>query len=94
MRVIDLSGEQFGQLTGRCYLATGADPDGADARHLQPGEGHYIDPDTGEPMFVIRDNCPLHGHITTPDPAHNPANPRSDAARGEPHTRAHNGEGA
>lgn len=30
MRVIDLSGEQFGQLTGRCYLATGADPERAE----------------------------------------------------------------
>lgn len=57
------------------------------------GEGYALSAKC-EPMFVIRDDCPLHGHITTPDPAHNPANPRSDATPGEPHTRAHNGEGA
>ena len=57
------------------------------------GEGCDIDPATGEPMFVIRADCPLHSdHITVPDPAHNPAEQRSDAAPGEPQTRAHNGE--
>lgn len=59
------------------------------------GDGHHIDRATGEPMFVIRDDCPLHGdHTTVSDPAHNPANPRSDGARGEPHTRAQNAEGS
>lgn len=72
------------------------------------GEGYAIDRASGEPMFVVRTDCPLHGsemvlrsvqravgdHIIGPDPAHNPAERRSDAAPGESHTRAHNGEAA
>lgn len=123
-------------------LATGADPDGDDARHLNPGEalraveelrreaegegatlGSMVDAliaviDSGahpaeDAAIVVgqlirwreakypeadrsADACEAAADagITTPDPAHNPANPRSDGARGEPHTRAQNAEGS